>query len=428
LHILIYFYAIFVYNIPTINGGYTLMAKTVFGKFLNAINNPNFEGLDEDGSFKLPIATDIYDTRDYAIPNAKTVLEAIEELGGGVGGSTIPVHFVGEVQDFLLTQPRAGFVQAAGQVLNNADVDYPEAWAEATKADPSLLICTAAERTTMIAARDKASPYKVGGVPYWTVDIANKTLTVPDLRMDFARAGETEAGDWNGDAIRNITGTLGTGKLLASGGGDTGAFATTPIAGLPKGVDYADGVKLTFAASRSVPTADDNRPRSYNVLRCVCVNPSLASRLEPTSTSNGLVYAVDESKDFSDPLNQRPNVFTTPAQASSAGMPSDRWYNLLPNSNTIAPADGYVVGTSGGSDDSTYVYVAVTDESGTALQADYSHGGGSKGGTVSVAAGQTMKTASDGGATVRFRFVYAQGAYVDGMPQDNPKYKVYPVK
>jgi hypothetical protein len=325
------------------------------------------------------------------------------------GASTIPVHFVGEVQDFLLTQPRAGFVQAAGQVLNNADVDYPEAWAEATKADPSLLMCTAEERATMIAARDAASPYKVGGVPYWTVDTANKTLTVPDLRTDFARAGDTKAGNWHGDAIRQLKVDSilyefrgGGSYTLNSGNVQVEANINIPIIGSP--------------------TALENRPRAYSVLRCVCVNPSLASRLEPTSTSNGLVYAVDESKDYSDPLNQRPNVFTTPAQASNAGMPSNRYYDIFDSSIT-AIADGFAIFRLNGSGTiPAHTRFVITTNS------SYAETGGINGYTAIsrlLPKGMTMKLSvlTDPSATIRF--FYAQGAYVDGMPQDNPKYPTY---
>ena len=76
-------------------------------------------------------------------------------------------------------------------------------------------------------------------------------------------------GGWHGDAIRNISGTIG-GRTSDDGGRSSGAFRSTWI-----GTDHSSGgggvLRENFDVSRVVPTASDNRTRAFAALGCVYV-------------------------------------------------------------------------------------------------------------------------------------------------------------
>ncbi|GAB6177969.1 hypothetical protein JCM16814_28600 [Desulfobaculum senezii] len=92
-----------------------------------------------------------------------------------------------------------------------------------------------------------------------------------------ARPGEAgkEAGDWAGDAIRNITGDFGHRSDLGAGdylGGDHGVFYNEEISGKPAHASAsANAYRVFFDASRVVPTADENRPKTSYALPCIKV-------------------------------------------------------------------------------------------------------------------------------------------------------------
>jgi hypothetical protein len=216
------------------------MAKTVFGKLLNALNNPNFEGLDEDGSFKLPIAESIYDERDYAIPNAKTVLEAIGELGsGGVEATTT----------------KAGGVRLANNVADDDAV-------MTVKMAKDWLVPVG---TVYFQQRGRAEPADLYGFGEWQ-NISSS------FQGQFFRAEGGNAAPFGGtqnDAMRNLTGSIAWGKhgsywtecMTA-----TGIFKKTSPQGVPilqstgnvtQGVNTHASIDL---AAAGIPIANEIRP------------------------------------------------------------------------------------------------------------------------------------------------------------------------
>jgi microcystin-dependent protein len=102
------------------------------------------------------------------------------------------------------------------------------------------------------------------------------TFRVPDLRGEFVRGwtagGVVDTGrvfgSFQGDAIRNITGTLGwhvwastaTGVFANSGGERRAGTAVDDRAGL---------YDVDMDISRQVPTANENRPRNIALLYCI---------------------------------------------------------------------------------------------------------------------------------------------------------------
>jgi hypothetical protein len=104
---------------------------------------------------------------------------------------------------------------------------------------------------------------------------ADGTNGTVDLRGQFVRGWSNGASldsgrvvaSAQGDAIRNITGTLGaiTGGTIASG-----AFANngTTLIHISAGTSGTDNT-WTFDTSRVVPTANENRPTNVALLFCM---------------------------------------------------------------------------------------------------------------------------------------------------------------
>ncbi len=96
---------------------------------------------------------------------------------------------------------------------------------------------------------------------------------VPDLRGQFVRAWDNNAGidssrallSSQGDAIRNITGSYTT--YYAANG--SGAFYTPNSTNNKSSLANGSGYKvsnITFDASRTVPTANENRPTNIALM------------------------------------------------------------------------------------------------------------------------------------------------------------------
>lgn len=105
------------------------------------------------------------------------------------------------------------------------------------------------------------------------------TFGLPDLRGEFIRGWDNKRGidagrgigSWQGDAIRNITGTFG-GYTSENWDRRSGAF--TSDLGTLKGPNVVDNLNegqntTTFDASKVVPTANENRPRNVAALICI---------------------------------------------------------------------------------------------------------------------------------------------------------------
>ena len=131
----------------------------------------------------------------------------------------------------------------------------------------------------MLLAYNAASATIAANLGKWRPNAANPTgLYVPKLSDQFFRgwsgAAGREAGAWQGDAIRDISGTIGSITRFSSGAVDDGIckkhsggtnFFVTPVS---TGASLYDAGS-TLAASSVVPTATENRP--VNVALPVCI-------------------------------------------------------------------------------------------------------------------------------------------------------------
>ena len=107
----------------------------------------------------------------------------------------------------------------------------------------------------------------------WGSGLPPTHFALPDLRGEFLRAWDDARGvdsgrtfgSAQGDAIRNITGTLDASKPPVA----SGVF--TVAGGYSGGADGGQNTvsRYTFDASNVVPTASENRPRNVALLACI---------------------------------------------------------------------------------------------------------------------------------------------------------------
>jgi len=143
---------------------------------------------------------------------------------------------------------------------------------------------------TAISRSTYANLYNVIGVAWGTGD-GSTTFNLPDLRGMFLRgvAGTDTVGDpdagtrlanahggnsgnnvgsYQGDAIRNITGSFVAGQRWMYNESTTGPFTATQNAAgttYEHHAQYTGNIRYMFNANNSVPTGSDNRPKNVAV-------------------------------------------------------------------------------------------------------------------------------------------------------------------
>ncbi|HHK5574465.1 TPA: phage tail protein [Neisseria cinerea] len=163
----------------------------------------------------------------------------------------------------------AGMIPS-GAVMYFAGQTAPTGWLKANGA--------AVSRTNYAAL------FAAIGTTYGTGD-GRTTFNLPDLRGEFVRGWDDgrgidsgrALGSTQGDAIRNITGKIDSGKNGALQLFDyiepTGAFGVEKSwkQWTSEGNGGNDNIPraITFDASRVVPTANENRPRNIALLACI---------------------------------------------------------------------------------------------------------------------------------------------------------------
>lgn len=102
------------------------------------------------------------------------------------------------------------------------------------------------------------------------------TFNIPDLRGEFRRGADLgrgvdagrAVGSAQGDAIRNITGTVD--NLWGMTAPATGALSAPAGSEAKRGATSSNSTfKITLDASTQVPTASENRPRNVTVVSCI---------------------------------------------------------------------------------------------------------------------------------------------------------------
>lgn len=170
----------------------------------------------------------------------------------------------------VLTEADAPSLITSGAVMYFARTTAPDGWLKANGA--------AVSRTAYAAL------FAAIGTTYGTGD-GRTTFNLPDLRGEFVRGWDDgrgidsgrALGSAQGDAIRNITGKIDSGKNGALQLFDyiepTGAFGVEKSwkQWTSEGNGGNDNIPraITFDASSVVPTAPENRPRNIALLACI---------------------------------------------------------------------------------------------------------------------------------------------------------------
>lgn len=212
--------------------------------------------------------------------------------------STVSVHgddaYIGELRQFHLKTPPTGWYVCNGQVIQNANEKCP------------LLLKHLVDNSWKCVTEDVWQEKRnaaqetgaAGGVPYYVYDLIANTLRLPNIMGDVFKSAPTSdrVGEWEGDAIRNITGefksaftpspgaTWGVISKNSAGNADPeesvgGAFVPGDATSCGMNpLNTITGWGLKFNASKVVPTADENRVRSILLLPCVCYDSSFVEK------------------------------------------------------------------------------------------------------------------------------------------------------
>ena len=137
---------------------------------------------------------------------------------------------------------------------------------------------------TAVSRSTYAALFSALGTTYGAGD-GSTTFALPDLRGIFVRGSgsqtisgttynKTFAAKEN-DAIRNITGAIASlyglvfDRGAASSALTTSAYSNTPAVSGTVGTHSGENSVISFDASRSVPTASENRPANIALLYCI---------------------------------------------------------------------------------------------------------------------------------------------------------------
>ena len=128
------------------------------------------------------------------------------------------------------------------------------------------------------------------------------TFRLPRI-LDYMRGGLTaDVGKWQSDAIRNITGSVALTLVQTKNSTAGTALQGTNVPGdhVSAGASASTTGKITLDASKQVPTADENRPKTIKVLYCVKAfdaetNPGLVDLTALANEVAGLSADVNNS-------------------------------------------------------------------------------------------------------------------------------------
>lgn len=184
----------------------------------------------------------------------------------------------------LAKTPPDGCLDLQGALVNRTT--YPDLWAWVQTHAP--LISEAAWQE-QAAVQSSVGAYSSGD--------GSTTFRLPII-LDYVRGGLAEdVGKWQGDAIRNITGTLYNAVFsqASSSGGALGLVGTTTGSG--GGETGSNKQHLTFDASKVVQTADENRPKTIRMLYCVKAFGAAVNQgvVDITALANQIAGKIDRA-------------------------------------------------------------------------------------------------------------------------------------
>lgn len=211
-------------------------------------------------------------------------------------GSTVGAEIADNTAAWRVKNMISGSGVSIGTVMPHLATTAPAGW---LALDTGALVSrtTYAELWTWVQAKAplisesawQAQAATQSSVGAYSSGDGSTTFRLPRI-VDYVRGGLTaDVGTWQGDAIRNITGTIG-GNLTP-----TGAFSIKNVnASLGTG---SSGNNYTFDASTQVPTAEENRPKTIKMLYCVKAFDAFTNQglIDITALANEMAGKVNSS-------------------------------------------------------------------------------------------------------------------------------------
>lgn len=247
----------------------------------------------------------------------------LEALQNEIAKKGVPV---GSIDYFAMTVPPSGYLKADGGTVSRTS--YPDL-------------------------------FDAIGITFGEGD-GTTTFRLPDLRGEFVRGWDDGRevdtgrvlGSAQGDAIRNITGTISD----AYGGWNfaaTGAFDSSMQSVNLIGSQYEGAYgHVDLDVSRVVPTADENRPRNVALLACI--------KAFDAASNPGLIDMTELANEVSGKADRNlSNVL--PAGIDTCvrwGIPDYKRKVSLSESDfpyTVGKPGLFTLGTGGGNNDKVYV-------------------------------------------------------------------------
>ncbi|GHV57099.1 hypothetical protein FACS189460_3060 [Deltaproteobacteria bacterium] len=278
--------------------------------------------------------------------------------GGGVG------KHLGEPFFYPANTPPPGAIKARGETFSRAVYADLWQWAQANG-----LVIAEADWQAQAAAQN-------GFCPLYSDGDGSATFRAPFYGRYFgAAATDDEVGTWAGDAIRNITG--GIRPTLSANA--NGAFAGTneATAGLTAtGGSFGPSAwgATSFDASRVVPTANENRPKTcylaiYIHAHDVATTLAQAETQEVLNALNGKVDKAEfETTNYSGAFPAATAINIT----SGYVAPCDGWFFI----NAVIGANGQVWAgvTSAGGQGSRFFLMSLPGTLGICTTVPFSKG------------------------------------------------------
>lgn len=206
------------------------------------------------------------ETKRFKVADAVELNEAInkKQLNEAIGNiQTLPIGAI--LNGYTIFD---NCIVAFGGEFNRAD--YPKLWAY-LQANPSLVKTQAQWQTEATANGGICGFYSSGN--------GTTTFRVPNLDKAFLRPDSRGVGTYQGDTIRNITGSFL--KVFLSSAEQAGHHysgairvnGTTPYnTWSPIASEVRPALDMSFDASRVVPTSTENRPKNIAVLPLIVAN------------------------------------------------------------------------------------------------------------------------------------------------------------
>ncbi len=188
---------------------------------------------------------------------------------------------VGSIKAWLVKNIPAGWLDiSTGSIVSRAT--YPELWSWVQANAPLI---SEADWQTQASTQSSVGAFSTGD--------GSTTFRLPRI-VDYVRGGIlADVGKWQGDAIRNITGTFPSEDTTPHYSGAFSVDSTTATDG-----NGASGGRLgTFDASKVVPTADENRPKTIKMVYCIkaFASPTNQGLIDITSLANEVAGKVDKT-------------------------------------------------------------------------------------------------------------------------------------